>query len=613
MIRLAISTLIAALGLLSTAAAQAQCKTNIFLQLPVSVESMRPIATVTLNGKDTRIMLDTGAFYSVLYPDTARQLALPMHDAPFGFSLGGVGGSEEAEVATVQDFGIGKSVLHRVEFLVAGGSIAGDDFAGILGQNLLRIGDAELDLANGVVRLLNSKNCDKANLAYWAGTAATGVLAIDDTDPVHPHIMTVATINGVRMRVMIDSGAATSILSTVAAARAGITPKDPGAVSGGELYGIGHRRAESWIVPVKSFKLDSEEIQNGRLRIGDLGPVDSQTDMLLGADFLLSHRLYISYRMRKIFFTYNGGAVFNLKVQAAAEDSASTVAASSVPQPTAGSSEPGSSFSDIPVDAAGFDRRGTAFASRNQLDKAIPDFTRAIQLDATTAEYPLHRAEVLLRNNQSILAMGDLDQAIRLKPDLVAALLTRGELRLSAHDTTGAQIDFAAALAAAPQDEVLPLREAGDYLNAAQYGAAIEVYSHWIDSHGRDERLPGALIGRCQARTFLGLQLDDALDDCNKALKQGPKDASVLTARAMLHLRRHEYAQTLADAEAALKLQPKDASALYCRGLARRATQPGPQADADLKAALALVPTVDKRFQNVGLEPKSSLPPASQP
>ncbi len=594
---------VAVFCLLTAAEAHAGCTVSKFLELPVTMQSMQPIATVTINGKNARMMLDTGAFYSVLYPDTVKQLALPQHNIPGGFNLGGVGGAESAGEATVQDFGIGKTMLHRVEFLVAGGSIAGDTYSGILAQNFLRTGDAEFDLANGVVRLFQSKDCDGANLAYWASPQSVGVLSINDTDVLHPHIMTTATINGVKMRVLIDSGASLSILSASAAARAGITSKDPDATPGGELLGFGHKRTETWIVPVKSFELDQEETRNTRLRIGDLGQLEMETDVLLGADFLLSHRVYISYRMRKIYFTYNGGPVFNLIVHRAADDAASATAPEAA---AAASSAPASNYSDTPVDAAGFDRRGAAFASRNELDQAIPDFTRAIQLDPNNPDYPYHRAEALLRNRQSVLAMSDLDQAIRLKPDLVPALLARGELRLSAHDTNGAQADFTAALAAAPQDEVLPLREADSYGLTGQFSAANELYTRWIDSHPRDEHLPDALIGRCQVRGFLGLQLDEALADCNAALKQGTRNANALTIRAMVYLRLGEYAPALADADAALKLQPKDAIALYCRGLARRATQPGPQADADLQAALALTPDIKKRFENTGLEPRTS-------
>jgi hypothetical protein len=38
-------------------------------------------------------------------------------------------------------------------------------------------------------------------------------------------------------------------------------------------------------------------------------------DMLIGADFFLSHRIYVANSQRKLYFTYNGGPVFNLTAE----------------------------------------------------------------------------------------------------------------------------------------------------------------------------------------------------------------------------------------------------------------------------------------------------------
>ena len=59
-----------------------------------------------------------------------------------------------------------------------------------------------------------------------------------------------------------------------------------------------------------------EVISNNRLEVADflLGDVE----VLVGVDFFLSHRIYVSKSQRRIFFTYNGGRVFALN--GAAED-----------------------------------------------------------------------------------------------------------------------------------------------------------------------------------------------------------------------------------------------------------------------------------------------------
>ncbi len=40
--------------------------------------------------------------------------------------------------------------------------------------------------------------------------------------------------------------------------------------------------------------------------------------MILGADFFLSHHILVASSQRKLYFTYNGGPVFDLRPQAVA-------------------------------------------------------------------------------------------------------------------------------------------------------------------------------------------------------------------------------------------------------------------------------------------------------
>ena len=99
-------------------------------------------------------------------------------------------------------------------------------------------------------------------------------------------------------------------LTLAAAKRAGITPSDPGVKPAGATTGIGRGVLRTWIVPVKSFRIGDEEIHNTHLRIADA--TNLGRDMLIGADFFLSHHIYVANSQRKLYFTYNGGTVFNL-------------------------------------------------------------------------------------------------------------------------------------------------------------------------------------------------------------------------------------------------------------------------------------------------------------
>ena len=69
---------------------------------------------------------------------------------------------------------------------------------------------------------------------------------------------------------------------------------------------------KNYIATASSFKIgDGEEIKNARLRIAETNLPDA--DMLLGSDFFVSHHVFVSNSQHKLYLTYNGGPVFNLK------------------------------------------------------------------------------------------------------------------------------------------------------------------------------------------------------------------------------------------------------------------------------------------------------------
>jgi Flp pilus assembly protein TadD len=72
---------------------------------------------------------------------------------------------------------------------------------------------------------------------------------------------------------------------------------------------------------------------------------------------------------------------------------------------------------DAPVDAAGFSRRGTAFAARHDLEYAIADLTRACELAPTEAQYFYELGRAHRENRQPVLAMADFDQTLQLAPE----------------------------------------------------------------------------------------------------------------------------------------------------------------------------------------------------
>jgi tetratricopeptide (TPR) repeat protein/predicted aspartyl protease len=597
----------ALLALARGPAAAEPCQLGRFAKLPVTMEGMRPLVHAAINGKDALFIADSGAFFSMLTPAAAREFSLRLDPAPFGLNLEGIGGKAEVWQTKVQKFTIFGVDLPGVPFLVAGNDL-GNGAIGLLGQNVFRLGDVDYDLANGMISIMRTHgDCQKASLAYWANAKDQpySEIVIDFPSPQNPHTTGVAYVNGSKIRVMFDTGAYTSTLALAAAKRAGVTPDSPGVTPGGTSTGIGRRAVRTWIAPFASFRIGDEEIRNTHLRIGEELVLGS--DMLIGADFFLSHHVLVASSQHKLYFTYNGGPVFNLtnapvRAPAPTEAGAADGAKPSEPAPAQGAAQPAEPEQ---LDAAGYARRGSASASRRDYARALADLTRAIELDPAQPDYFYERGRAYASDNQGDKALEDFGQAIKLKSDDVPALLARAELRTRRNDPTDTiSPDLDAADRAAPKQGDMRLELGGLYQRVRNYAAAIAQYDDWVGSHNLDDiQMPRARHARCRARALIGQALDQALDDCNFAVRRDSKVAAYLDARGLVYLRQGRYDKAVTDYDAALALNPKIAWSLYGRGLAKRHLNQVAAGDADVAAATALFPKIAEEAASHGIGP----------
>ena len=627
----------------------AGCKVAKLAELPVTMSGLRPTVAAKINGVDAAFIADSGAFYSMISPAAAAEFHLKVEPLPFELIVWGVNGSTRASYTTVKTFTLANIPFSKVEFIVGGSAVGGGE-VGLLGQNILRLGDVEYDLANGMIRLMRPTDCHKTVMVYWSGDKPYSVIDIDWATPQSPHTRGVAYVNGAKIRVIFDTGAAQSVLTTRAAARAGVRPDGEGVTRAGVFRGIGRNSVLTWLGPFASFKIGDEEIRNTRLRFGDLS-ID--TDMLIGADFFLSHRVYVATSQRKLYFTYNGGPVFNLQavpvtpldtpetlppgqpaapttqtaaatppgaappaagspdvgpgtpagaVTAAEGDAGGFPTSTGAAAPAAGSPLP-QEILDQPTDAAGFARRGAAYTSRRDYAHAIADLTRACELAPSEPQYFYQRGVAHRENQQPFLAMSDFDQALKLKPDNVPALLARAQLRLAGRDAADAVADLDTLDKIVPREAELRLALANLYGRAGKLSATIAEFDLWLPAHYDDARRGEALGGRCRARALLGQDLKKALSDCNNALGMNAKAPFVLDSRGLVRLRLGDYDKSIADYDAALALQPKLAWSLYGRGLDKLHKGMTAAGQADMAAATALQPPIANEARRLGIAP----------
>ncbi|MFC3079071.1 aspartyl protease family protein [Phenylobacterium terrae] len=566
--------LAAALSLAEAAsAAEGGCQLQKVADLPVTMAGLKPHVPAKINGRDVVLVADSGAFFSMLGEANAKRLGLSRGMTPPGMRVRGVGGTAPVKVGVADRFELSGGVLTNVDFLV-GDLAPGSRADGILGQNVLGVLDVEYDFANGAIRLFKPQGCEKARLAYWAGDKPVNVLSFRATTPSEPHVIANASVNGRPIRVMFDTGAFRSVLEQSTAERLGFRPDGPGVEYGGLSGGIGPRRLENWIAPFAEFAIGEEKIQNTRLRVAPI--TLPKADMLLGADFFLSHRILISNSQDRVYFTYNGGPVFRLEpVEGGPEEPAQVAGAA-----------------DEPKDADGYHRRAAASLARADHVRAIADFTRAIELEPRRAIHLRQRAAAHLASGDPAAARRDLDAALALAGGDVEARLMRGELRLSAGDADGAAEDFARATASPASGPGVRARIAQAWLAAGKAGEAVAQYDVLLAGAPPPPVRAAVLASRCQARALVRTDLALALADCEAALKIAARDPSALAARGLVHLQSARLEAAQADFDAALKRDPRHAQALYGRSLVLRRQGRAAEADADARAAQAVWPQI---------------------
>lgn len=552
--------------------------------LPVEMVGDRATTMVKINGTPTRFILDTGAFFNIMSSANAASLGLKLQPAPFGYRISGIGGSANIQQAHVKEFGILGTTLKDVDFIV-GGTDAG---TGLLGANLLDIADLEIDFAHGELTLFKVDHCGEMGLAYWAKDGKFNMADIEPSSNRYDRrtFLTV-TVNGRKVKAVLDSGAPATLLVRRAAERAGLAFDANDVKATTRSIGFGGKPVKTWTAKVDTFSVGTETIQHSQVQVID-GDIGDGTEMLLGVDFLLAHHMFVSNSTKKVYFTYNGGRVFTFASAPVEDDKPAAFAPQSETAATSRS-------------ASDYALSGQAHLSRGEAGAAVSDLDEAIRLAPEQASYYLARAGAHEANRQPDAALADLDKALGLEPKNVDALLMRARLRLSRKDRAGATADVAAAGAVVPAGSSQARAVAGFYIQLDQPAAALPLLDDWIRLHRDDALLPSALNERCWARGLANQMLDEALKDCRKALRRDSDNPAYLDSLGLVELRLGQYAESIKAYEQAVAERPQSGWSRYGLGLAKIRAGQTDSGKADLAAARALDPHVEERAEKYGL------------
>lgn len=571
-------SVLAALTVMSTPAWAADCKMQP-TTLPVLVVQNRVVAVLKINGLDVPMMVGSSAQYSVLSPKIAAALKLPLTMMPFGQHLSGNGENLESQTTVVDRLTLGGLELRNVNFVVTDVR-PGLELQGVIGRDILAAGDTEYDLARGVVRLVFPLgDCKKVSLAYWAGDAPVIEVPMaplrDDRDTM---IRLPVSINDTPAVAMLSTGSQTSTLSRSTARKAGI-PESRLQVT--EPAG----RSRQWLTDVDSFQLGGERITHQRLEVEDAGR-DGDYGMSLGVDYMLAHRIYVSYLQRKVYATWNGGDVFAAREGASENRFDARFAA-----------PPPARQEDV-----------LALASRAALDyelrrypAALEGMNRAIALKSDVANQFLTRARIHAALGDAQAALDDADEALRLDPQLDDAIMEQAR----AHTRLNRRDDALAALAQLDarlsRDADQRFRMAVIYRGLDRVPEAHRQWELWMDTHRRDVNYGNAYNDRCFMRTVRNLELAIAVQDCERAVAIDATSSNFQDSLAWTRLLMGDLPRARAAFDAALRLKPGFAWALYGRSLVWKQQGDAERARQDLEAARESDANIDQQVRESGL------------
>jgi predicted aspartyl protease len=293
------------------------CQLQSIGELTVSTAGEGVTTDAEINGRPVRLAVDTGSDATMLYKDVAERLGLHFRHLTNAQSYG-VGGVTNLYSTRVEQLRVGNMTEHDSDLIATGRSVGAAE--GALGERFLTQADVEFDFPHGKVRFFRPHGCTGDQVVYWGDPYAVA--------PMQPtpyyQILVRVLVNGAPVSAELDTGAEVSVLTPTGAAKAGVSHNSPGVARVGAVEGTGHERIKAYVDVFSSFSFGDETIKNAKLWIADLfhfdkevdildmmpKPVVDEPDMLLGADFFKSHRVYVSSQQHKVYVTYAGGPVF---------------------------------------------------------------------------------------------------------------------------------------------------------------------------------------------------------------------------------------------------------------------------------------------------------------
>ena len=229
---------------------------------------------------------------------------------------------------------------------------------------------------------------------------------------------------------------------------------------------------------------------------------------------------------------------------------------------------------------------GVRKVNGGDLEGAIADFTKAIELDPKNINGYNNRGHVRLLQGNLDAAIADYSQAIVLNPKDPSAYCDRASAKVSNGDFKGAIVDSDKALALAPDDAEVRGKRGGVRYLAGDLKGALADFDRALEI---DPKLVNAHATRSKVRYRMG-DMDGYLADLDAAILLGCDDPDIHANRASLRLQKGDLDGALSDSSRAIELEPKNPAGLRVRGEVKRAKGDFDGAISDLDRAIEIEP-----------------------
>jgi len=324
-----------ALGLGSCADAPT-CSTSPVAVLNFTVWHGVPIVDTSVNGVDAPMIFDTGSEISVITPALAAQAHAYVLDGAGQLLSFGVADSTTHGVTAVDSFTVGGLTGTKVQFDVIGpkpgAATVHDDFNGTIGTDIMQNYDLDLDFADKSAAFYEMSHCTQPSIPWSGPTTVVSVKFGGEGEIYIP-----VTIDGHAMTAFLDTGSGTSYIPNELFHATGLDASATGPLASFKGVAIDRVTFESKFYRFHSLMIGDVTVpqpvlavmppltpdQNAEARNAEYqaklaakanpDALYNQTtngqdvlfmagqDITLGADFLATHRVYVSYLTKQVF------------------------------------------------------------------------------------------------------------------------------------------------------------------------------------------------------------------------------------------------------------------------------------------------------------------------